>query len=193
MAADKELLLKLRKRTGYSFTNCKKALERFSSDLQQKETHLETNSSCNHDRGSGDWKVPIGGDVTITDLPHTLKQIENNVSANIPSSWAHRSQVCALSWGCDHSRFPIDYDIVLGSDIVYLPETYASLVQTLQHLSAQRGTIYLSSKMRREHETVSFYEKILPQHFQCQLVHRNEEQNINLYKMTKKEPSAGQQ
>ncbi|XP_067880588.1 EEF1A lysine methyltransferase 3-like [Heterodontus francisci] len=137
--------------------------------------------------------VLLGGDVTITDLPHTLKQIENNVSANIPSSWAHRSQVCALSWGCDHSRFPIDYDIVLGSDIVYLPETYASLVQTLQHLSAQRGTIYLSSKMRREHETVSFYEKILPQHFQCQLVHRNEEQNINLYKMTKKEPSAGQQ
>ncbi|XP_067880602.1 elongation factor Ts, mitochondrial-like [Heterodontus francisci] len=37
MAADKELLLKLRKRTGYSFTNCKKALERFSSDLQQQE------------------------------------------------------------------------------------------------------------------------------------------------------------
>ncbi|XP_067881018.1 elongation factor Ts, mitochondrial isoform X2 [Heterodontus francisci] len=40
MAADKELLLKLRKRTGYSFTNCKKALERFSSDLQQAEAWL---------------------------------------------------------------------------------------------------------------------------------------------------------
>ncbi|XP_072350120.1 elongation factor Ts, mitochondrial [Scyliorhinus torazame] len=40
MAADKELLLKLRKKTGYSFTNCKKALEKFSSDLQQAEAWL---------------------------------------------------------------------------------------------------------------------------------------------------------
>ncbi|XP_041036078.1 elongation factor Ts, mitochondrial isoform X2 [Carcharodon carcharias] len=40
MAVDKELLLKLRKETGYSFTNCKKALEQFSSDLQQAEAWL---------------------------------------------------------------------------------------------------------------------------------------------------------
>ncbi|XP_041036237.1 EEF1A lysine methyltransferase 3-like [Carcharodon carcharias] len=137
--------------------------------------------------------VLLGGDVTITDLPHALKQIENNVLANVPSSWAHRCQVRALSWGRNHSRFPTDYNFVLGSDIVYLPETYASLVQTLRHLSAQRATIYLSSKMRREHATASFYEEILPRHFQCQLLYRNEEQNINLYKVTKKEPSAREQ
>ncbi|XP_048474771.1 EEF1A lysine methyltransferase 3 [Rhincodon typus] len=130
--------------------------------------------------------VLLGGDVTITDLPQALKQIENNVLANIPSSCAHRCQVCALSWGNNHSHFPTDYDFVLGSDIVYLPETYASLIHTLQHLSAQRATIYLSSKMRREHATVFFYEEILPQHFQCQLLYRNEEKNINLYKITKK-------
>ncbi|GCC19874.1 hypothetical protein chiPu_0021185 [Chiloscyllium punctatum] len=134
-----------------------------------------------------------GGDVTITDLPQALKQIENNVLANIPSSCAHRSRVRALSWGSNHSHFPTDYDFVLGSDIVYLPETYTSLIHTLRHLSAQRATIYLSSKMRREHATVSFYEEILPQHFQCQLLHRNEEKNINLYKITKKEPKVREQ
>uniref|UniRef100_UPI00398F2BA6 elongation factor Ts, mitochondrial isoform X2 n=1 Tax=Pristiophorus japonicus TaxID=55135 RepID=UPI00398F2BA6 len=40
MAADKELLMKLRKKTGYSFTNCKKALEKFNSNLQQAEVWL---------------------------------------------------------------------------------------------------------------------------------------------------------
>ncbi|XP_067832588.1 EEF1A lysine methyltransferase 3-like [Heptranchias perlo] len=137
--------------------------------------------------------VLLGGEVTITDLPHALKQIESNVSANVPTSWAHRSQVRALSWGCDHTRFPTDYDFVLGSDIVYLPETYSSLIQTLRHLGGRSATIYLSSKMRMEHETISFYEEILPQHFKCQLLYRNEEQNINLYKVTKKDLRAGGQ
>ncbi|XP_069762192.1 elongation factor Ts, mitochondrial [Narcine bancroftii] len=40
IAADKELLIKLRKKTGYTFTNCKKALEKFDSDFQQAEAWL---------------------------------------------------------------------------------------------------------------------------------------------------------
>ncbi|XP_075121790.1 elongation factor Ts, mitochondrial [Leptodactylus fuscus] len=40
LAADKELLVKLRKKTGYSFINCKKALEKFSNDAKQAETWL---------------------------------------------------------------------------------------------------------------------------------------------------------
>ncbi|XP_072263230.1 elongation factor Ts, mitochondrial [Pyxicephalus adspersus] len=40
LAADKDLLLKLRKRTGYSFTNCKKALDKFSNDVKQAEVWL---------------------------------------------------------------------------------------------------------------------------------------------------------
>ncbi|XP_078287429.1 elongation factor Ts, mitochondrial isoform X2 [Rhinoraja longicauda] len=40
IATNKELLIKLRKKTGYSFTNCKKALENFNSDLQQAEAWL---------------------------------------------------------------------------------------------------------------------------------------------------------
>lgn len=35
LASDKDLLLKLRKKTGYSFTNCKKALDKFSNDIKQ--------------------------------------------------------------------------------------------------------------------------------------------------------------
>ncbi|XP_074836548.1 elongation factor Ts, mitochondrial isoform X2 [Carettochelys insculpta] len=39
-AGDKELLVKLRKKTGYSFVNCKKALEKFCGDSKQAEAWL---------------------------------------------------------------------------------------------------------------------------------------------------------
>lgn len=35
LAAEKALLMKLRKSTGYTFTNCKKALEKFDNDITQ--------------------------------------------------------------------------------------------------------------------------------------------------------------
>uniref|UniRef100_A0A3Q3GQ96 Elongation factor Ts, mitochondrial n=1 Tax=Kryptolebias marmoratus TaxID=37003 RepID=A0A3Q3GQ96_KRYMA len=40
LAADKTLLIKLRKSTGYTFINCKKALEKFDNDIAQAETWL---------------------------------------------------------------------------------------------------------------------------------------------------------
>ncbi|GAA6215728.1 elongation factor Ts, mitochondrial [Lates japonicus] len=40
LAADKALLMKLRKSTGYTFINCKKALEKFENDIAQAETWL---------------------------------------------------------------------------------------------------------------------------------------------------------
>ncbi|XP_054473449.1 elongation factor Ts, mitochondrial [Anoplopoma fimbria] len=40
LATEKALLMKLRKNTGYTFINCKKALERFDNDITQAETWL---------------------------------------------------------------------------------------------------------------------------------------------------------
>nr|XP_020502504.1 elongation factor Ts, mitochondrial [Labrus bergylta] len=40
LAAEKALLMKLRKSTGYTFINCKKALEKFDNDISQAETWL---------------------------------------------------------------------------------------------------------------------------------------------------------
>ncbi|XP_068598819.1 elongation factor Ts, mitochondrial [Brachionichthys hirsutus] len=41
MAAEKAAVMKLRKSTGYTFTNCKKALEKFGNDVTQAETWLQ--------------------------------------------------------------------------------------------------------------------------------------------------------
>ncbi|KAL8163933.1 UNVERIFIED_CONTAM: EEF1A lysine methyltransferase 3 [Gekko kuhli] len=128
----------------------------------------------------------LGGDVTITDLPVALKQIEENVHRNLPAECLARTKVCPLSWGLDHLEFPSDYDFILGADIVYLKDTYPALIRTLQHLCGPQSTIYLSSKMRQEHSTVLFFETLLPMHFTSKLAFRDENENINVYKVTQK-------
>ncbi|XP_008282904.1 protein-lysine methyltransferase METTL21B isoform X2 [Stegastes partitus] len=126
----------------------------------------------------------LGAEVTLTDLPLALSQLEVNVSANMPSSgWpSSPPSVLPLSWGEDHMNFPSDWDLVLCADIIYLPETYPLLVETLTHLCKNGASVYLSSKMRKEHETPSFYEEHLPSRFNVELVHRDDKQNNNIYK-----------
>ncbi|XP_049588614.1 EEF1A lysine methyltransferase 3-like [Syngnathus scovelli] len=139
--------------------------------------------------GSGTGVVGIvaarlGADVTLTDLPMTLPQLEANVCANMPSSgWPSAPPtVLPLSWGEDHMKFPSDWDLVLGADIVYIPKMFPLLVDTLAHLCRKKGVVYLSCKMRKEHKTASFFKEHLPTRFNVQLVHRYDNLNINIYR-----------
>ncbi|XP_070759484.1 EEF1A lysine methyltransferase 3-like [Enoplosus armatus] len=126
----------------------------------------------------------LGAGVTLTDLPLALPHLQANVSANMPSSgWPTTPPtVLPLSWGEDHMNFPSDWDLVLCADIIYLPETYPLLVETLAHLCKNGAVVYLSSKMRKEHRTPAFYEECLPSRFNVELVHRDDKQNINIYR-----------
>ncbi|XP_057701736.1 EEF1A lysine methyltransferase 3-like [Corythoichthys intestinalis] len=126
----------------------------------------------------------LGAVVTLTDLPATLPSLEANVRANAPAGgWPSAPpRVLPLSWGEDHAEFPSDWDLVVGADTVYLPETYPRLVDTLVHLCQKKAAVYLSSKMRNEHQTPSFFEEHLPRRFHVQLVDRDHSQNINIYR-----------
>ncbi|XP_074532771.1 EEF1A lysine methyltransferase 3-like [Halichoeres trimaculatus] len=130
----------------------------------------------------------IGAVVTLTDLPLVLPQLQTNISANMPpSGWPNTHPVALpLSWGEDQMNFPSDWDLVLGADIVYLPETYQPLVETLAHLCKSGGLVYLSSKMRKEHGTQNFYEDYLPNRFNVERVHHDEKQNISIYRASPK-------
>ncbi|XP_067835154.1 EEF1A lysine methyltransferase 3-like [Heptranchias perlo] len=130
--------------------------------------------------------ILLGGDVTLTDKPEVLNQIERNVANNVPSSIIQRSKVSALSWGENHDQFPSDYDIILGSDIVYKKREFHLLQKNLQHLSNQNTIIYICSKMREHMGAMNFHEQIIAQHFNSEIVHSIPEKGINLYKVTKK-------
>ncbi|XP_032883694.1 EEF1A lysine methyltransferase 3-like [Amblyraja radiata] len=140
--------------------------------------------------GSGTGTVGIlasllGGEVTMTDKPKILRQIENNIGINIPFACRHRVKVQTLVWGEDHTSFPSDYDYILGSDIVYSSVCYPALVETLRHLANQGTTIYLSSELRARNRSPAFHKEVLPQHFECQVVETVEDKDIVVYKMTK--------
>lgn len=122
--------------------------------------------------------------MTLTDLPVALPHLQANVSANMPSNgWPTTlPSVLPLSWGEDHKNFSSEWDLVLCADIIYLPETYPLLVETLAHLCESGAVVYLSSKMRKEHGTPGFYEEWLPSRFNVALVNRDDKQNINVYR-----------
>ncbi|XP_078419475.1 EEF1A lysine methyltransferase 3-like [Cetorhinus maximus] len=128
--------------------------------------------------------VLLGGHVTITDVPPTLKQIEYNVDANIPVTSKHRSNVRALLWGIDHLNFPSDFDFILGSDVVYSPTLFPRLIKTLLHCCNENTTIFISTNMTARMGSENFHKELIPKQFKSELVHTSG--MICIYKMNKK-------
>lgn len=133
----------------------------------------------------GIFAARLGAVVTLTDLPVALPSLSANVSANTPpGGWPCPPSVLPLSWGVDQLGFPSDWDFVLGADIVYLPETFPLLLDTLVHLCHSGTEVFFCSKMRTEHRTQEFFEDFLPTRFNVELVQRDELQNMNIYEAT---------
>ncbi|XP_016417930.1 protein-lysine methyltransferase METTL21B isoform X3 [Sinocyclocheilus rhinocerous] len=133
---------------------------------------------------SGTRIIELGGGTGLVGI--VAARLERNIAANTPlSGWpSDGPAVSALAWGLDHSRFSSSWDFVLGADIVYLPETFPLLLDTLVHLCRDGAVVYLASTMRREHGAQDFYDRMLPQMFSVELVQRDPENNINIYKAT---------
>ncbi|GCC18880.1 hypothetical protein chiPu_0018104, partial [Chiloscyllium punctatum] len=128
------------------------------------------------------------GDVTLTDQPNVLSQIQFNVANNIPVSVQQRTKVSALIWGENQNQFPTNYDFILGTDIVYSSRDFPALIKTLKHLSNENTVIYICSKMRESMGAMDFHEKLLPMDFNTEIVHRTADKEIVVFKGTKKSP-----
>ncbi|XP_026528969.1 protein N-lysine methyltransferase METTL21A isoform X1 [Notechis scutatus] len=97
--------------------------------------------------------VLLGAQVTITDRKPTLPLLEANVQTNLPVNLQSRAVIKELTWGQDLVDFsPGEYDIILGADIVYLEETFADLLQTLNYLCSFETVILLSCRLRYERD-----------------------------------------
>ncbi|XP_078419416.1 EEF1A lysine methyltransferase 3-like [Cetorhinus maximus] len=130
--------------------------------------------------------VLLGGDVTMTDRSDVLKQIEYNLIANVPLSSRHRTKIRALEWGNDQHKFPADFDIVLGSDLVYSPSQFSKLLQTLLHFCNDNTIMYLCSDVKYREGSARFHDKLLPEKFSSELIHTSGSSCV--FKVTKKVP-----
>ncbi|XP_078669047.1 protein N-lysine methyltransferase METTL21A-like [Branchiostoma floridae x Branchiostoma belcheri] len=104
--------------------------------------------------GSGTGLVGIvtsllGADVTLTDLPDIIYNLEPNVAINTRGV-KHPPTVCPLAWGVDLHSFPkaAHYDYVIGSDLVYDADVFEGLIQTIKYLSDGDTTILLGFHLR---------------------------------------------
>ncbi|NWX79036.1 MT21A methyltransferase, partial [Alca torda] len=122
--------------------------------------------------------------VTITDRAAALEFLESNVQANLPSELCPRAVVKELTWGKDLDNFPPGaFDFILGADIVYLEETFAELLQTLEHLCSEQTVILLSCRIRyeRDHKFL----KMLRGRFSVYEVHYDSSKDVHIYKAQK--------
>ncbi|NWU49444.1 MT21A methyltransferase, partial [Dromas ardeola] len=119
--------------------------------------------------------------VTITDRAAALEFLESNVQTNLPSELRPRAVVKELTWGKDLDNFlPGAFDFILGADIVYLEETFAELLQTLEHLCSEQTVILLSCRIRyeRDHKFL----KMLRGRFSVYEVHYDSSKDVHIYK-----------
>ncbi|NXP61446.1 MT21A methyltransferase, partial [Chloropsis cyanopogon] len=124
---------------------------------------------------------PLGARVTITDRAAALEFLESNVQANLPPELRPRAVVKELTWGKDLDKFsPGEFDFILGADIVYLEETFAELLQTLEHLCSERAVILLSCRIRYERDLK--FLKMLRERFSVSEVHYDSSKDVHIYK-----------
>ncbi|KAK4393678.1 protein N-lysine methyltransferase METTL21A [Sesamum angolense] len=121
--------------------------------------------------GSGTGAVGIaaaallGASVTITDLPHVLPNLQFNIAANAKILELHGGAVdaAALQWGqtADMEAIGREYDVILGSDLVYHENLYDPLLETLRFLllGREQKVVFLMSHLKRWKKESAFFKK----------------------------------
>ncbi|KAJ8003939.1 hypothetical protein DPEC_G00153610 [Dallia pectoralis] len=122
--------------------------------------------------------------VTITDRKPALDFLAANVKENIPPDQLAAVEVSELTWGQGLERYPAGgFDMVLGADIVYLEDTFPSLLQTMNHLCSENTVVLLACRIRYERDTN--FLSMLKLHFMVQEIHYDKEKDIHIYKAVK--------
>lgn len=125
--------------------------------------------------------------MTITDREPALDFLSANIKANLPTDVQESAVVSELSWGENLERYPAGgFDLVLGADIVYLEDTFVSLLQTLEHLCSDTTVVLLACKIRYERDTN--FLGMLKQRFRVEEVYYEKERDIHIYKAWKLPP-----
>lgn len=120
--------------------------------------------------------VTLGAEVTVTDLPHVIPNLQFNVDANadVLASRGGTVNVAALRWGEDADVEGVgrEFDLVLASDVVYYDHLYEPLLKTLRSLMLGEGRkmVFVMAHLRRWKKDSAFFKRAR-KFFNVEVVH----------------------
>lgn len=110
--------------------------------------------------------ITLGANVTATDLPHVIPniQLNANVNAGVLASNGGAVNVAPLRWGHadDVELIERDFDLILASDVVYHDHLYEPLLQTLSLLllgNQLKKMMFVMAHLRRWKKESVFFKK----------------------------------
>ncbi|XWS29298.1 hypothetical protein CRYUN_Cryun24cG0016800 [Craigia yunnanensis] len=109
--------------------------------------------------------VTLGANVTVTDLPHVIPNLQFNVDANtdVVAQKGGTVNVALLRWGEDDDVVVIgrEFDLILASDVVYHDHLFEPLIQTLRFLlnGGDENKVFLMAHLRRWKKDAAFFKK----------------------------------
>ncbi|KAK7360008.1 hypothetical protein VNO77_01980 [Canavalia gladiata] len=124
----------------------------------------------------------LGGNVTLTDLPHVVPNIRFNAEANagVVGSSGGAVTVAPLRWGHadDVEAIGREFDLILASDVVYHDHLYEPLLETLRLMMLGKGEekegkgkmVFVMAHMRRWKKESVFFKKA-KKHFHVDVLH----------------------
>ena len=110
----------------------------------------------------------LSANVTVTDLPHVIPNLQFNVQMNSHIWGPHGGtvEVAPLRWGeaDDVELIGREFDLILASDVVYHDHLYDPLLQTLRMLMGLEGAdnkkmMFVMAHLRRWKKESAFFRK----------------------------------
>ncbi len=125
-------------------------------------------------------------DITDKNIVVAKQNVERNLPNKSGSFGSPITTVTSYNWGqpIGTSTLVPPYDLVIGSDIIYIEETYSVLIQSLKFLCTEKTVVLLSSKHR--YDKVENFLKLLEIDFKFHVINKNNDTNIFIYWITLK-------
>ncbi|CAM8972251.1 unnamed protein product [Rhodiola kirilowii] len=104
----------------------------------------------------------LDAEVTVTDLPHVIPNLEFNVEANAGVLKNGSVVAAPLRWGDaeDMEKLGREYDVVLASDVVYHDHLYEPLLESLKYLlGGEKRSVFVMAHLRRWKKEAAFFKK----------------------------------
>ncbi|RKO83901.1 putative methyltransferase-domain-containing protein [Blyttiomyces helicus] len=111
--------------------------------------------------------------VVLTDLPEALPLLSRNITANPTPPTVHTT-AAALPWGSTPPATSLLYpDYLIAADVIYWPQLFTPLVDTLRELAGPQTTVVIAYRKRVPAVEEAFFE-LFGVHFAFEAVPRGE-------------------